>query len=332
AAQFLAGSEAAGLADLKAWLKAHRGLPDVLLRFDPSAVPAHLMPGLRVRADGKEPVQGGTLAQLRRASAAAARTELGRRAQARFGQHGAWRRFDSDELPESVPLEMEEGVVWVYPAVVRVGQAFEVRYEWSDAEARRSWRRGAAQLARHLLGAQARDLGKIIAANTALLLAAVPYLSGDALEELLLQWVFRRACFGDAEAPRSREAYEQAVDRGRARLHPCLDEIAAQLLRWFTDARAVRRALDESRAPLLADAVDESHQHLRRLLCADTLESMAPDWLRQVPRYLQAESRRWQRAAARGTEPPKVLRELREWSARYRQLVQQVGAEMRWIP
>src|SRR6185312_1431250 len=37
----------------------------------------------------------------------------------------------------------------------------------------------------------------------------------------------------------------------------------------------------------------------------------------------------WRR---RGTEQPQVVRELREWSARYRQLVQQVGAEMRWIP
>jgi ATP-dependent helicase HrpA len=332
AAQFLAGSEAAGLADLKAWLKAHRGIPDALLRFDPSAVPAHLAPGLRVWTDGKELAQGGTLAQLRRAGAAAARAELERRAQAQFGQHGAWRRFEIHELPEAVALPIEEGVVQVFPSVVRVGQSLAVRYEWSDAEAKRSWRRGAAQLARHMLAGQARDLRKLIAGNTALLLAAVPYLSGDALEELLLQWVFGRACFGDAEAPRSREAYETAVDRGRARLHPCLDEIAAQLLRWFTDARAVRRALDESRAPLLADAVDESHQYLRRLLCVDTLESLPPDWLRQVPRYLQAESRRWQRAAARGTEPPQVVRELREWSARYRQLVQQVGAEMRWIP
>jgi hypothetical protein len=50
-----------------------------------------------------------------------------------------------------------------------------VRYEWSAAEAARRWSQGAAQLARTLLAAQARDLGKSIAGNASLLLAASPY-------------------------------------------------------------------------------------------------------------------------------------------------------------
>jgi len=62
------------------------------------------------------------------------------------------------------------------------------------------------------------------------------------------------------------------------------------------------------------------------------LESLPADWLRQLPRYLKAEERRWQRSAARGGEPPHIVRELRQWSARFRTLAQQVGAELRWIP
>ena len=63
-----------------------------------------------------------------------------------------------------------------------------------------------------------------------------------------------------------------------------------------------------------------------------TLESTAADWLRQLPRYLKAEERRWQRNAARGGEPPNIVRELRAWSARHQALAKQLGAEMRWIP
>jgi ATP-dependent helicase HrpA len=67
-------------------------------------------------------------------------------------------------------------------------------------------------------------------------------------------------------------------------------------------------------------------------LNAGTLESLSADWLRQLPRYLKAEERRWQRSAARGGEPAHIARELRGWSARHQQLAAEVGAEMRWIP
>jgi ATP-dependent helicase HrpA len=324
-----AGAAAADPDSLKAWLKEQRGIPGSLLRFDLAAVPVHLMPQLAVTADGRELAHGKTLTELRRVSAAAARAELDAQARAAYGIVGAWRRFEVDELPETVPLALEQGTVEVYPALAR---GLEVRYEWSAAEARRSWRQGAAHLARVMLAAQARDLGKTIAGNASLLLAASPYLESGALIEAVLQLVFRRACFDDGEAPRTRQAFEAAVDRGRARLHPCLEETIVGALNWFTEARAVRRALDDPRTALAADAVGESKEHLRRLLSAGNLESLSGDWLRQLPRYLKAEERRWQRSATRGGEPPHIVRELREWSARLRTLALEVGAELRWIP
>jgi ATP-dependent helicase HrpA len=222
--------------------------------------------------------------------------------------------------------------VQVFPTLARADRGLEVRYEWSIAEAARSWRQGAVHLARSILAAQSRDVAKTIAGNAILLLAASPYVTSSALIEAIVQQVFRRACFGDAEAPRSREAYEAAVEQGRARLHSSLDEIVEGVSGWFTEARAVRRVLDDPRTALLADAVDESNEHLRRLLNAAMFESSETDRLRQWPRYLKAELRRWQRGAARGGEPPNVVRELRAWGARYRQLENEVGGELRWIP
>ncbi len=340
AAQFLASANdgtgaaavTADLPGLKRWLKEQRGIPEPLLRFDIAAVPVHLMPQLAVAADGREIAQGRTLAELRRASAAAARTELERRARADYGLVGGWRRFEFDALPETVPLTLEQGTVWIFPTLLRTNQGLEVRYEWSSAEAQRHWRQAAASLARAMLGSHARDLGKILADNGSLLLAANPYMRSDALIEALLQLAFRRACFDDADAPRTREAYEKAVDQGRARLRECLDEVVAGAQRWLADAREVRRALDAAGSAPAADAVEESNEHLRRLLSADALESTSLDWLRQLPRYLKAEQRRWQRSAARGSESALILQELRGWSARHMSLKNQVGAELRWIP
>ncbi|MGB6355163.1 MAG: ATP-dependent RNA helicase HrpA [Steroidobacteraceae bacterium] len=323
---------AADLQSLKVWLREKRGIPDALLRFDLAAIPAHLVPQLAVTAEGKDLAHGRSLGELRRAGAAAARSELDRRARAGHAWAGAWRRFELDELPQCLPLATEQGRVWVFGSLARGALGLELRYEWSAAEADRSWRQGAVHLARSMLGAQERDLSKMLASNAPLLLAASSYAGSRELNDCLLQLTFRRACFGDAEAPRTREAFENAVEGGRARLHPCLDEVTAAAMGWFTEARAVRRALDDPRAALLSDAVDESGGHLHRLLSAATLQSLSVDWLRQLPRYLKAEERRWQRAAARGAEPPHIVRELREWTARHQALAQQVGAEMRWIP
>ncbi len=335
ARQFLAATSAAAAdaPSLKAWLKEQRGIPDSLLRFDLAAVPAHVMPQLAASLDGHDVAHGKTLAGLRRASAAAARAELARLARTEHGSIGAWRRFEIDELPSRVSVALEQGRVWVYPSLARVGAgaALEMRYEWSAAEAGRSWLEGAVHLARNMLSRQARDLGKSIAADAALLLAASPYLRSGELHEVLLQRAFRCACFGGAEPPRTREGFEIALDRGRSRLHPCLEEIAAAALGWFTEARAVRRLLDDAPNALLADAINETNEHLRRLLCAGRLESMSAEWLRQLPRYLKAENRRWQRVATR-SESPQIVRELRRWSERQATLAKQVAAEMRWIP
>jgi ATP-dependent helicase HrpA len=336
AAQFLAlcaaGAAVADPHNLKAWLKEQRGIPEPLLRFELGTVPAHLMPHLVVTADGRDLEHGKSLAELRRSTAVAARAELQRRAAAMYGHLGGWRRFELDELPDTVPLAIEQGTVWVFPALVRRTQSLDVVYEWSAAEAKRSWRQGAVHLARIVLAAQTRDLSKRIAGNAALLLAASPLVESSALIETLLQLAFRRACFDDVEAPRGRAAFEKALDLGRARLHSCLDEIVAAAFGWFNEARAVRRALDAARTGMPANALDESHEHLRRLLSRASLESMPPDWLRQLPRYLKAEERRWQRSAARGAEPPHTLVQLREWSARHQTLTRQIDAELRWIP
>jgi ATP-dependent helicase HrpA len=165
-----------------------------------------------------------------------------------------------------------------------------------------------------------------------LLLGAAPYLKSDDLIDLLLQLTFRSACFGDTDAPRTRAAFDAAVDRGREHLYGQLEKDIATASGWFAEAADVRRLLSDSRVSLLQDSVEESRGHLGRLLDAAVLQNAVPDWLRQLPRYLKAEQRRWQRIAVRGSEPPHILRELQSWSARQQNLQSQLDAEMRWSP
>jgi ATP-dependent helicase HrpA len=220
----------------------------------------------------------------------------------------------------------------VYPALTLREGLLEVQYDWSAEEAQHAWREGAVRLAGRMLERQARDLTKSIAGNVPLLLSAGPYMTSENLIDTLLQLTFRAACFGDAEASRTRAAYELEVDRGRERLYPSLDEVSAAASGWFKEAASVRQALDDPRLRPLAETSEETREHLRRLLNHRTMQTAPAEWLRQLPRYLKAEQRRWQRNAVRGGEPPNIARELHLWSGRHRELENQLAAEIRFTP
>jgi ATP-dependent helicase HrpA len=334
AAAFLVDAQAASAdaAHLKTWLKERRGIVESLLRFDLSALPVHLTPQLTVVQDGREIARGTDLERLRRECAAAARTELERQARTAYGLLGSWHRFELDQLPEVQALALEQGTISVFPTLEKRASGLHVQYEWSAEEAQRTWQDGAARLARTILERQSRDLAKSIGSSVALLLSASPYLDSDALVDALLQLTFRSACFADSGPPRTRREFEAAVDNGRERLYPSLEQMSAMIQSWLKEASEVRQALDDSRIRPLADAAEETRQHLRRLLDFATISSAPLHWLRQVPRYLKAEQRRWQRNAVRGSESGQIARELEQWSDRHEDLEKRLAAELRWTP
>ena len=322
----------ADAAHLKTWLKERRGIVESLLRFDLSAVPAHLTPQLTVVQDDREIARGTDLERLRRECAAVARTELERQARAAYGLLGSWHRFELDQLPEVQALALEQGTISVFPTLEKRVSGLHVQYEWSAEEAQRTWQDGAVRLARTILERQSRDLAKSIGSSVALLLSASPYLDSDALIDALLQLTFRSACFAEGEPPRTRLEFEAAVDKARERLYPSLEHMSAMIQSWLKEASEARQALNDSRIRPLADAAEETRQHLRRLLDFATISSAPLHWLRQVPRYLKAEQRRWQRNAVRGSESGQIARELEQWSARHEDLEKRLAAELRWTP
>jgi ATP-dependent helicase HrpA len=337
AAKFLADQSATHIAaanaeHLRVWLKERRGLADSLIRFDPAAVPAHLRVHVAVMQDGQEIAQGTDLSQLRRQCAAAARAELTRRSRADYAVLGNWRKFAVDELPDRIALTWDQGSIWVYPALSEHDSGLQVHYEWTAEEAQRAWREGAVRLARVILERQSRDLAKTIGSDIPLLLSASPYLGSEALIDTLVQLAFRSACFAAGEPPRRRADFDTALERGRERLYPAVDEMSAMLATWVREAGELRRTLDDGRVRLMGDAVEETRRHLRDLLDHKTLQSAPFDWLRQLPRYLKAEQRRWQRNTVRGGEPAHIAAELKLWSARYQDLAGQLTAELRWTP
>jgi ATP-dependent helicase HrpA len=325
-----AGAPSSDLPALAAWLHESRAIPTAQLRFDATQIPAHLTPRISVVAEGGEIAVGTDLAELRRRTAFEARRELDQRAHAAYPE--PWRRFELPELPASALLPLQRGAAVVFPTLKRIGGAAQVRFEWSAAEAAQSFGDGAVHLARTMLERQMRDLAKLAVADMRLLLAASAYFGRDALIELLLQLCCRRACFADLDPPRTREAFESQVDRGRADLHEMLEQAIAEVGGWLAEARNVRRLFEDPRARAHAQAAGETQAHVTQMLRPDRLQALSPDWLRQVPRWLKAEERRWQRIFARGSESPQVLAELQAWSTRIAALEERAASELRRPP
>jgi ATP-dependent helicase HrpA len=323
------------LSHLQEWLKVERGIAEELLHFQPGAVPGYLIPQLAVRAGSGdvsgELARGTDLNDLRRRCGGAARSELQVLARELYGAV-MWRRFERDEVPLTVAVSLPQGVLTLYPTLGMEGQGLEMQLEWSAQAAERRWFDSAARLARLMLPSQMRELSKRLAASASLQLLAAPYLSSGELLDTLLQLAVRAACFGNAPAPRSRALFEAAVNAGRASLHRAFDELSAAIAACLTQAGEVRRALDDPRLIAQRQALDESRGHLTRLLNASALQGAVPPWTAQLPRYLKAELRRWQRNAVRGPEPPRLLMELRQFTERHHSLQQQQNAQQRYTP
>ncbi len=333
AERFVAGAGPAGAnrAALAHWLRAEAGVAENLIRFAAAELPAHLEPRVEVRDGDAGLSRGADLAAQRCANAAAARAALDRAGAALHPE--PWRRFELEELPAATTISIPQGTLTVFTALERGAEGFAVRLHWSAAEAEHRHRAGLAALAALGLAREQRGFRKRLLDDTQLLLAASPWIGGDALVDGLLGIALRRACFGEpgAGAPRRRADFDSALARGRPLLHPAVETVRAEAWAWFAALRGLRLQLDRSGRGALAESARETDAHVRRLVRAALDEADDP-WLGQVPRYLRAEEKRWQRLAARGTEPPAIIAGLRAQAAGLAALAARVAAEHRWLP
>lgn len=313
---------------LEQWLQTARGIAPNLLRFQAGAVPAYMTPHVAV-VDGKHELARGTdLRELRVRCAAAARANIQAIAHDLYGS-AAWRRFELDELPESVRVPLGTDCLMLFPTLGALEGQLRVELEWTAEEAALRWFDGAVLLARAMLEGQLRALGKSVSAPASLILSASPYLSSHELTDTVVYLAVRQACFADEPAPRTRERFVELLDQARSRLQPALEASLAALSALMADAAQVRSALDDPRVMASREAAEESREHLHGLLSGPALRGAAPQWLRQLPRYLKAELRRWQRNATRAVEAPQILQQIREYVARYRHLHREMQAQGR---
>jgi ATP-dependent helicase HrpA len=298
-------------AGLAAWVSERVGATVAPADLAALPLPDWLRMNIRV-VDAQDRVlaEGRDLAALRRKVLGAAMSA--RRVAEESVLHRQW---DFGELPASRQIERNGLLLTVYPAIEDRRTAVTLVEARGPIHAEELSRRGVARLALLALPQQARYWQKRVAEDRELVLQSRGLELAQPLADAVGERIFAD-CFASVEAPlpRSREAFAQRLEEGRARLEETggrLIEIVRGVLKEW---RAVRAALDVSRNPASAAAVTDINAQLSALLPPDFIESTPQPWLGHLPRYLKAIVRRLGRLPAEGRRDAELAARVRPLS------------------
>ena len=138
------------------------------------------------------------------------------------------------------------------------------------------------------------------------------------MDELILAAV-ERALFMDAEPPRSREEYEPLLERARGRLIEQAEALQRAVATALATHHTIRKSLKGSIPPNWLESMADINDQLSRLIGPGFVGTTPPQWLLQLPRYMQAIEMRLEKLKA---DPIRDRTELRSMQPLWQRLWQ----------
>ena len=268
--------------------------------LDERALPPHLSMRIEVRgADGQVLGAGRDLRALQREwlDARAARA-------APVAAGDAWTRtnvsrWDFGDLPDAVALRQGSRDVQLYPSLVEDRGRVDLRLLPPGPTAVEQHRIGVRRLLLKCVPQQAALIRERALKDRELVLAYHGVGGADELvDDLTLASADEAFTLG---APiRTRDAFDAALDAGRAELVAKADALRALLREVATLARELRRDMKAAEGKGAQPALrEEIVVQLGELVGSRTLSSTPPEWRKHLPRYLRAARARWDKRGQR---------------------------------
>ncbi|MCB1731644.1 MAG: DUF3418 domain-containing protein, partial [Halieaceae bacterium] len=241
-----------------------------------------------VDADGRLLAQGRDLAQLVERFRDHTRQSLSTRQDDSPAREGIV-RWDFEALPAEYRFRQAGVDIVAYPALVDTGAAVDIALCDYPGEARLRHRAGVLRLLRLHSAQQVKYLRKqLLRGNESALVLAAAGLEREALLEDLVDAAFLQAMAVDQGAPRSREAFEQMLERGRGEVVGRATQLETVLLNSLGALAELRRRLAGLEAGRWPDTREDIDSQLQRLLAAGFQRDTPESWLSQYPRYMKA--------------------------------------------
>ncbi|MEO1007787.1 MAG: ATP-dependent RNA helicase HrpA [Planctomycetota bacterium] len=265
-------------------------------------VPEHTRPNIRVLDISGTPLaESRDLMELKRRLSGRVRRSL-LAADDRWPDRQSITEWDFGTLSEALEITRPGVRVVAYPALVDAGESVRTAMvdhpEAAVAINHRGVRRLLMLAARRELRQQVEKLPVMdgLAATYAVLGA-----SGD-LRRDLLTLAADLAFLGDRELPRTREQFDAALGAGLERLGAAADEAASLSDEILARAVRLRSRTEEGGPPAWAAPMADIAEHVLALTPPGFLSGTPLEWLRRLPRYLDADRLRLDKLRNAGLE------------------------------
>jgi len=262
-------------------------------------LPIYLRMNFRVvDDDGDEIAMGRDLVALRGELGVKALRSFTETAATEFERKGM-RRWDFDELPESMEVERGGGRVIGYPSIVDEGDSVALTLVDTEIEAERATRKGLRRLLRLTLPEQFKYLSRNLPDLAGMSLRYALLLEdqgvrgnkasvGDRLRDELVEATCDRAFFVDAELVRDRKAFDARVAKAKVRLVEVASELCRLTGEILVQYQSLRTRLNDDRFAAWPRALADVRAHLGLLLPERFIFETPFERLKHLPRYLQA--------------------------------------------
>ncbi len=267
-------------------------------------------------SEGRVLGQGRDWEVLNQRFGKAAETAMQRSPKQRWGETGLT-DWSFGSLPESILIRHAGGIeVEAYPALIDAGDSVELRVEQQQLDAQRLTQRGLARLLLLSLQTQVTQVRhRLPKLAKAVLLSGKGFTERHLQDQILMAAV--RSITQASEIPRDRETFTRLSDQVRAELM----ERALSIVSFVTDLHAVLHRINKrlsGRVDLqTVPVLNDIRAQLDRLVYSAYLAETDPEWLQQLPRYLQAIEVRLEKFQRNLRQQVVWSEELVQWQQRY---------------
>lgn len=230
--------------------------------------------------------------------------------------------WDFGDLPDQHWLETGGMKLRTWPALVDNGTSVSIRLFDNEPEATAHHWRGVLRLLLLALPAEVRDVPKHIQPMATLCLHYAATGKCEELKDSVTRYVFRQA-FAAHLTIRKQDSFTHALSECRKQVFVQAQEAARLLAPTLSLYHDIRKALKGNTPPAWLEALNDINDQLNHLVYVGFLDTITPDELRHLPRYLKGIQRRLQKLAENPTKDRALRVQVQpfweRWKARHKQ-------------
>lgn len=260
--------------------------------WQPETLPQHLQMRIRiVDANNQEIAVGRDLKALQEQYGGQAEHSFAKLHQHSFERSGI-SSWDFGELPEMLEFERAGVQFKGYPALVAENNKLALRLLDDPNKAHQALQEGLRQLIRQKLNDKIKYLQRNVPELQRLRLRYIGIGLQEQLDTDLLDAIIDQACWPDGQLPRSQQAFDQVVQRGRQNII----KSANMLCQWVAEVLEQHQKLRVQLAAELPkswfEAVADISDQLDYLIYPGFISATPLPWRDYLPRYLKAAAQR----------------------------------------